>query len=316
MAHQPRFSIITPSYNQGAYIEQTICSVLEQNYPALEYIIIDGGSTDGTIEIIKKFARWLTYWVSEPDRGQAHALNKGLQRATGQIIGYLNSDDYYLENALMRVAECVNVFPDADILYGRCRRVDERGHKIGETVSSISSYEEVLDLWDVWYQGRNFVQPEVFWTKRIMDRIGRFREDLFWVMDYDYWLRIFAAGGRVGFVDAELAALRHHPAQKSNQPNGAGDEILEVVRPYIFAEGAAVSWSKRIDLRAKWNFEAIFLRTVDESLRANEERWQRWLRLVGVAIRHPFIIVTHGFRERFLSVLGIAGSRLRACQKD
>src|SRR5882757_342896 len=116
--HQPRISIITPSYNQAAYIEQTICSVLGQGYSNLEYIIIDGGSTDGSVDIIRKYENRLAYWVSEKDRGQTHAINKGLERATGEIIGYLNSDDYYLDGALAGIADVFGRHPDLDLLHG------------------------------------------------------------------------------------------------------------------------------------------------------------------------------------------------------
>src|SRR5260370_28877982 len=112
MASFPRISIITPSFNQAEFVERTILSVLEQNYPNLEYIVVDGGSTDGSVDVIRRYQSRIAYWVSEKDRGQAHAINKGLQRATGDIIGYLNSDDYYLEGALARVADCFSREPD------------------------------------------------------------------------------------------------------------------------------------------------------------------------------------------------------------
>jgi cellulose synthase/poly-beta-1,6-N-acetylglucosamine synthase-like glycosyltransferase len=296
----PRISVITPSFNQAAYLEQTISSVLGQNYPNLEYIIIDGGSTDGSIDIIRKFTNRIAYWVSEKDRGQTHAINKGLQKATGDIIAYLNSDDFYLEGTLARVAEHFSRHPEVDLVHGRCRVVDERGLKIGERCGSITCYEEILDLWDVWWNGRNFVQPEVFWTKRIGDRIGPFQEELYWVMDYEYWLRILRAGGRVGFVDAELAAFRLQPNQKSTQPERTADELLQVVQPYLFQRDDSISRSKAVELRAKWNFNAGFLKAAELSRRRNETRWRRWLRLGWFSLQHPGLLAAPKFRERLL----------------
>jgi glycosyltransferase involved in cell wall biosynthesis len=306
MAPFPRISIITPSFNQAPFIEQTITSVLGQNYPNLEYIIIDGGSTDGSVEIIRKYESRLAYWVSEKDRGQSHAINKGFERATGEILAYLNSDDLYVEGALARVAERFNRDPDIDLLHGRCRVVDVHGVKIGERVGSITQYDEILDLWDVWWANRNFVEPEVFWRKRIADKIGPFREDLFWVMDYEYWLRILHAGGRFGFLDAELAAFRLHPNQKSTQPERTAEELLNVVRPYIFCRDDLLSWSKRIELKGKWTFHAKFLKEIEHSLRRNERRWQRWIRLAWFTAQHPQVLAARSFRER---LFGYGGAR-------
>jgi glycosyltransferase involved in cell wall biosynthesis len=299
----PRITIITPSLNQAPYLDQTIRSVLGQDYPHLEHIIIDGGSTDGSVDIIRKYQSRIAYWVSEKDQGQAHAINKGLERATGDIIGYLNSDDYYLDGALARVADCFSRDPDVDLLHGRCRVVDQDGMKVGERTGSITRYDEILDLWDVWWNRRHFVQPEVFWTKRISDSIGPFREDLFWVMDYDYWLRILAAGGRVGFIDAELAAFRLQPNQKSTQPERTAEELLQVVRPYIFGRHRSLGRFKRIELKGKWLFHARFLKEVDWSLQRKEKRRRRLLRLAWFSIRYPHVLLTRGFRQRLLGSL-------------
>jgi glycosyltransferase involved in cell wall biosynthesis len=113
MTTYPKISIVTPSFNQGRFIEKTILSVIEQDYPNLEYIIIDGGSTDESVEVIKKYDQHLAYWVSEPDRGQSHAINKGFERATGEIFGWLNSDDWYHPGALKAVAEAFAANPEA-----------------------------------------------------------------------------------------------------------------------------------------------------------------------------------------------------------
>src|SRR5262245_54842718 len=124
----PRISIVTPSYNQAPYLHQTIDSVLSQGYPNLEYIVIDGGSTDGSVDSIRRYEKHLAYWASERDRGQTHAINKGFKRATGEVHAYLNSDDYYLPETLATVARAVRMRPDVDLIHGRCRYVDEQGN--------------------------------------------------------------------------------------------------------------------------------------------------------------------------------------------
>jgi glycosyltransferase involved in cell wall biosynthesis len=298
----PSISIITPSFNQAAYIEQTITSVLDQGYPNLEYIVIDGGSSDGSVEIIHKYENRIAFWVSEQDRGQAHAINKGLARATGDIIAYLNSDDYYLDGTLRQVADLFNRRPDLDLFHGRCRVVDQHGAKIGERTGSITRYDEILDLWNVWWRQRNFVQPEVFWTRRIANRVGQFREDLHWVMDYDYWLRILRAGGRVGFIDAELAAFRLQPKQKSTQPELTAAELLQVVRPYILQHDG-LTYSKRLTLTGEWIFHTGFLKEVEESLAQGEGRWRRWARLGAFSLRHPQMLAGRGFRRKLVKSL-------------
>jgi glycosyltransferase involved in cell wall biosynthesis len=305
VASSPRISVITPSFNQAQFIEQTISSVIFQGYSNLEYIVIDGGSTDGSVDVIRKYQSRIAYWVSEKDRGQAHAINKGLQRATGDIIAYLNSDDYYLEGALARVAEHFICHPEVDLFHGRCRIVDHLGAKLGARSGSITSYEEILDLWGVWWQRQNFVQPEVFWTKRIGDKIGSFREDLFWVMDYEYWVRMLRAKCAVGFIDAELAAFRLQPNQKSRQSDRSVDEILQLVRPFIFDDDQSIGWRKRLELKGKWTFQVDFRNQILLSEEKKESRWQRLLRLFWFSLTHPHLFAAVGFRMRLLNTLGI-----------
>jgi glycosyltransferase involved in cell wall biosynthesis len=303
MNDHPRVTVITPSFNQSAYLEETIASVLGQAYKNLEYIIIDGGSTDGSVDIIRKYEDRLAYWVSEKDRGQTHAINKGLQRATGDIMAYLNSDDVYAQGTLERVADYWVRHPDVDLVHGRCRFVAQGGTKVGERTGSITRYDEILDIWDFWWNGRNFVQPEVFWSKRIAEKIGPFREDLYWVMDYEYWLRILRAGGKVGFIDAELASFRRHPEQKSTQPEKTASELLGVVRPYIFDDDRSLSWRKRTELRGKCIFNTEFMSEVEASRRAGEGRSRRWLRLGRLALRYPELFAARGFRGRLLGTV-------------
>jgi glycosyltransferase involved in cell wall biosynthesis len=299
----PKISVVTPSYNQAAFIEETINSVLNQGYANLEYIIIDGGSTDGSVEIIKKYQRNLAYWVSEPDRGQSHAINKGLERATGDILAYLNSDDLYVPGALHTVADAYKKHPRAGLYYGHCRIIDKDGVVTGRKTGAISSYAEILDLWDVWWGGRNFVQPEVFWTRAVLDRIGLFRENLYYVMDYEYWTRIFRAGYTGAFIDAELACFRLHEAQKSTRPEATAQELLDVVRPLIWDRDARLNYRKRLELMSKWTYHAVFLHEVARSMERGENRVVRLARLAALGLMNPILFANPAFRSRLVRVL-------------
>lgn len=297
----PKISIVTPSFNQAEYIEATIKSVLDQKYPNLEYIIIDGGSTDGSDKIIKRYEHALTYWVSEPDRGQTHAINKGLARATGDILAYLNSDDIYLEGALFDVADFASKHEDIDLIHGKCAIIDRYGARVDVRSASIQSYLEILDLWRVWWNKRNFVQPEVFWTRRIMNKVGAFNEDLFWVMDYDYWLRIIYAGGKVGSIDREVSGFRLQPNQKSTQPERTAAELLGVVRPYIFDKPGPISSLDRARLKGYWLYNVEFQRIVAESMAQSESRRARFFKLAAFALNNPEVLLVGEFRRRVAS---------------
>ena len=178
----PKISIITPSFNQGQYIEQTIDSVLSQNYPNLEYIIIDGGSTDNTVEIIKKYEKYLKYWVSEPDKGQSHAINKGFKMATGDIIAWLNSDDYYLPEAFEFVAKKFEQNPNIDIIYGDVINFTDKK----ELYYKVKEFESLDFLSRI-----SIHQPGVFWRRKLLDEVGLLDETLHYAMDYDLWMRLF-----------------------------------------------------------------------------------------------------------------------------
>lgn len=299
----PRISIITPSYNQGHFIEETIQSVLSQNYPNLEYIIIDGGSTDSTLDVIKKYESQITDWVSEPDRGQTHAINKGLSRATGDILAYLNSDDYYLPGTLFKVADYFRQFSQTDLLHGRCRYVNQQGEKIGEQFGNITAFAEIIDLWNVWWNQRQFVQPEVFWARRIGDRIGPFNESLYFVMDYDYWCRILLAGGRVGAIDQELSCFRLTDSQKSNQSDKVADELLALVQPWLWNADTPIPQQARLKLQSRWLYQAVFQRQIARSIEAGDSKFDRYLKLLQTISHHPKILLAPRFYERFQKVL-------------
>src|SRR5688572_17237201 len=166
----PKISIVTPSFNQGQYIEETILSIVNQNYPNLEYIIIDGGSTDNTVEIIKKYEKHLAYWVSEKDKGQSEAINKGFRKATGDIVCWINSDDFFMPGSLLKVGERFAKDNSLDLLNGHCLLIDEH--------SNILSNHFILKQ-KKWYAERGIYyvsQPSMFWKRKILDEVGLLRE--------------------------------------------------------------------------------------------------------------------------------------------
>ncbi|MDI6739195.1 MAG: glycosyltransferase family 2 protein [Candidatus Edwardsbacteria bacterium] len=210
----PRISIVTPSFNQGRFIEETIRSVLLQDYPDLEYMVIDGGSTDGTVEIIRKYASWLAYWVSEKDNGQSHAINKGMRRATGAIAAYINSDDYYLPGALERAADALAGDAAAALVYGDCVTIGADGARLG----TMAAREFDLETMIGWFDG--MPQASVFIRKAALDATGPFDVSLHYIMDYDMWLRL---GLRYPLkrLPVTLAAMRSHEGSKTTGPQAA-----------------------------------------------------------------------------------------------
>lgn len=206
-------SIITPAYNQGRYIEQSIRSVLLQNYPDLEYTIIDGGSNDETLDIVKKYEPWLKYWTSEKDRGQSHALNKGLKFCSGEIFNWLNSDDYYNMHSFKYVSENF-ADPGVDVVTGKYRFFDSEGKK----------KDKVIDfrLRDSLGESIALVlinQPSTFFRLKVVKNLGGIDERLHHVMDQELWKKyLFKYGqGRIRIINDELANFRLHPESKTFQ---------------------------------------------------------------------------------------------------
>lgn len=210
----PLVSIITPSYNQALFLEKSIRSVLLQAYPNLEYIIIDGGSTDGSVEIIRKYEPWLAYWVSEPDHGQAEAINKGFRRASGQIAAWLNSDDIYLPGAIPHAVRALQSSTAAAV-YSRCRMVTPEGQvtAIYDPFVPISLRSLVL-LWKHPYPSPP--QPAVFFHRKILGQVGLLDESLHYALDYELWLRICQHATFL-FVDAVWADYVVHPQSKTGK---------------------------------------------------------------------------------------------------
>lgn len=205
----PRISIVTPSFNQGRFIEETIRSVLLQGYPNLEYIITDGGSTDNSVKIIHKYAPWLAHWVSEPDRGQSHAINKGMAHATGHILAYLNSDDLYMPGALQRVALTVDA-NESTWCCGDCRTIDANSNPLYDTRVGLPG------CWvDLITHAVTIMQPSVFWTENLWKELGPLNEDMFFCFDWDLFCRFLQHGFRPRRCEFRLSGFRRHGDAKS-----------------------------------------------------------------------------------------------------
>ena len=231
MPNLPRLTIITPTLNQAAFIEKAILSVLNQGYPNLEYLVYDGGSTDGTQAILQKYSGRLK-WVSEPDRGQSDAINRGFRESSGEVLAYLNSDDEYEPGALLKVGQYFASHPRSRWLTGKCRIIDPQGL---ETMRPITAYKNLL-LHLRSYSLLKIVdfvsQPSTFWRRSVVEKIGPLDESLHYVMDYDYWLRI-AAEFPLAFLDDYLARFRTYPASKTRRSAANQlDEEYQVVRKY------------------------------------------------------------------------------------
>jgi len=224
----PKITIVTPSYNQGEFIEETIRSVLLQGYPNLEYIIMDGGSTDETVNIIKKYETWIDYWVSEPDGGQTHAINKGFQRASGEIVAWLNSDDYYLPETLKKVAMCFLEHPESLILGDVVEfSIDEElGVKKMHHVDFQSMLRPMDGTW-MWHQ------PGTFVPAYIQKKIGLLDESLHYAFDKDWIFRLMELAP-VHYLGVELVRFRIHKAAKTTSKLDLTiEEIFQVNRRFL-----------------------------------------------------------------------------------
>jgi len=203
----PRISIVTPSFNQAQFLERTLRSVLEQGYPDLEYIVMDGGSSDESPRIIERYADRLAHWQSGPDGGQSAAINAGWRRATGEIVGWLNSDDYLLPGTLDLVAQFMRDHPDASAVYGQVDLVSAEGRALGRIGEPFS--RRILLF------SRTVVpQPAAFVRRAALDRAGPLDEGLQFTMDLDLWFRL-ARVGPLRFVPRPLAAATVHPEAKT-----------------------------------------------------------------------------------------------------
>ncbi len=204
----PKISIVTPTKNQGEFIEETIRSVLLQNYPNLEYLIIDGGSTDNTLQIIKKYERWISYWVSEEDSGQTHAINKGFKLASGKIINWINSDDLIAQNGLFNVIECFEKNPDVHFVHGQNLTLDL------EARTHFFEPPNINNLALEYLGSFPYVQPACFYKKSVLKTTGLLDESFHITMDKDFFVRI-ALNFNIKYIARPIAVFREHENAKT-----------------------------------------------------------------------------------------------------
>lgn len=209
MVDLPVISIVTPSFNQAPMLERTIRSVLDQNYPRLQYVIQDGGSTDHSAEIIRKYASRLHHWESARDEGQTHALQLGFARTSGDVMGWLNSDDILMPGALWDIARFFQENRNVDVVYGHRVIIDEEDRKIGQWVLPANTHKYLP--WADY-----LAQESVYWTRKIWNRVGGVDRSFQFAMDWDLFLRFQRAGGRFRRLPRAIGAFRIHEAQKTS----------------------------------------------------------------------------------------------------
>jgi glycosyltransferase involved in cell wall biosynthesis len=205
-----KISIVTPSFNQARYLERTIHSVLDQDYSNIEYIIIDGGSTDGSVDIIKKYASKLAYWVSEPDTGQANAINKGLRLTTGEWVAWQNSDDIFYPGALSQFAKACEGETGLDLMIGNMNLIDENDGLLRHMKYVTPSYRSLLA------EGMVLTNQAAFWRRDLHAKIGFMDESLDCGFDYEWFLRVLGKCGRAKHVNRTWGGLRMHADTKTS----------------------------------------------------------------------------------------------------
>jgi len=229
----PKISIVTPSFNQGRFLDECIHSVLDQNYPNLEYLIVDGGSTDESVGVIGKYKDRLTWSVSEKDAGQADAINKGFRRCTGHLVAWINADDFYLPGALKLAAEAYRANPGASFFFGRCLRVDEASVRKGEYVEA----PQLLFNREAMIYGLNYIaQPATFINRQRLETAGYLNPALSWGLDSELWLKLSSLAPAIAIPELLAASREHGQTKTSNGSFARIEELRQIAAQYSGVE--------------------------------------------------------------------------------
>lgn len=246
----PKISIVTPSYNQAQFLEKTILSILNQNYPNLEYIIIDGGSTDGSVEIIKKYEKYLAYWTSEKDNGQADAINKGFRIGTGDFLAWQNSDDIYLPGSFFKVVERFKKYPDSDVVFGNMYLIDRNDEIIGDVRFFPFNLEYLI------YYKWNITSQSTFWKRGLLGKKGYFKNYKV-LFDLDWFIRLGLKTRKFSFIRSFFGGYRMHPESKFSLINTEEREpiLFKLLKENGVKVNENIDWSEQYRLK---KIKAIF----------------------------------------------------------
>lgn len=269
----PRITIVTPSFNQAKYLPETIESVIKQDYPNLEYIIIDGGSTDGSVDVIKRYERHLAYWVSEKDSGQSEAINKGFKKATGELFTWVNSDDVLLPGSLQTVAEYYGKCNQPDIITGNVVYIDDKG-RITRFLR-LPRQSRFFFFRGVWHASA----PAIFFKSSLFQSVGGVHVHYHLCMDFDLWMRMMNKGARIVHTPRFLGGYRWHHEAKTAQYLAARTSKIPPERERIcrenlreYSERKVLFWRKIYKLYQLLNLN--YLREYLDCLPAKRRRWQ------------------------------------------
>jgi len=295
----PLVTIVTPSFNQVEYLEQTLNSVLGQDYPNLEYLVVDGGSTDGSLEVIRKYEDRLAWWVSEPDHGQADAINKGFARATGKYVAWLNSDDLYFPGAIRKAVETLEQSPHIGLVYGNLLSINARGEHVNSIRYQQYALEDLLAF-------QIIGQPTVFMRRSTLEEVGYLSEEYHYLLDHHLWLRIAAETG-IKYVSQPWAAARYHPTAKNiAQAEHFGAEAMRILewaktQPKM---AAVIEHSEKRILGGLYRFSAQYLLDASQPMKALRAYAKVFRNYPEFALRRLHRVVFALF-----SLLGLGGLR-------